>query len=225
MRSSVSSVAGSASRGMPRRRADRHRAADGGVDGVRLVEDVAQDVAHDLAQVGALEVEHDAAAGRLDRRGRAARRRRAAGPSPRRRCRGRCAHLVLRSAADLPRGRFLHRRRQRRRAAGASCAWAARAARASRARALASGSRPGAPARTPQATARRKRIGLVIVVIGGLAAAFPGTTRAPATARRLSQVVAGAASAARLLVALVDALPLRIGCSGRRRAPAASCWR
>ena len=51
-----------------RRRADGHRAADRRVDRVVLVEDVAQDVAHDFAQVGALEVEHDAAAGGLGRR-------------------------------------------------------------------------------------------------------------------------------------------------------------
>ena len=66
-RSSVSSVAVSASRGMPvdvrmvtvppTRRVDR----------VILVEDVAQDVADDFAQVGGLEIEDDAAAGRLHR--------------------------------------------------------------------------------------------------------------------------------------------------------------
>ena len=38
-----------------------------GVDRVRLVEDVAEDVADDLAQVGAFEIEHDAVAGRLHR--------------------------------------------------------------------------------------------------------------------------------------------------------------
>ena len=35
----------------------RHRSADGGLDGVRLVEDVGENVAHDVAQVGAFEVE------------------------------------------------------------------------------------------------------------------------------------------------------------------------
>ena len=40
-------------------RAHGHRAADRGIDRVGLVEDVAQDVAHDLAQVRAFEVEHD----------------------------------------------------------------------------------------------------------------------------------------------------------------------
>ena len=40
------------------RRAHGDRAADRGIDRVRLVEDVAQDGAHHFAQVGALEVEH-----------------------------------------------------------------------------------------------------------------------------------------------------------------------
>src|SRR5439155_24480788 len=41
----------------PRGRANGDGAADGGVDGVRLVEDVAQDVAHHLTDVGGFEIE------------------------------------------------------------------------------------------------------------------------------------------------------------------------
>ena len=79
IRSSISRVAGSASRGDPGRRAQRHRAADRRIDRVGLAERVAQDAADDFAQVGALEVQHDAVACRLHRR---ARRERAAGLLP-----------------------------------------------------------------------------------------------------------------------------------------------
>ena len=49
-----------------RRRADRHGATDRRVDRVVLVEDVAQDIANHFAEVRALEIEDDGAAGRQD---------------------------------------------------------------------------------------------------------------------------------------------------------------
>ena len=64
-----------------RRRADRDLAADRRVDRVALVQDVAEDVPDDLAQVGALEIEDDAAAALLHHdRARTEVRRLAAGP-------------------------------------------------------------------------------------------------------------------------------------------------
>ncbi len=48
-----------------RRRADRDLTADRSVDRVTLVQDIAEDVPDDFAQVGALEVEHDPAAALL----------------------------------------------------------------------------------------------------------------------------------------------------------------
>ncbi len=57
----------------PGRRANRHTAADVRVDRVRLIENVAQDVAHDFAQIGGFEVQDDRTA---RGRGRRARRER-----------------------------------------------------------------------------------------------------------------------------------------------------
>ncbi len=48
-----------------RRGPDGHGAADRGIDRVILVEDVAQDVAHHFAQIGAFEIQHDVAPGGL----------------------------------------------------------------------------------------------------------------------------------------------------------------
>ena len=51
--------------GYARARPDRHLSADGGIDRVALVQNVTQDIAHDFAQIRALEIEHDARTGDL----------------------------------------------------------------------------------------------------------------------------------------------------------------
>ena len=103
-----------------RGRADRDGAAHRRVDRVVLVEDVAQDVADDFAQLGALEIQHDVAAGRLHGRSRRQSAARLQSPDDDAGAlvEVRLQLLLLRRRPRLRAGRGLRQRgRQRRRAA------------------------------------------------------------------------------------------------------------